>query len=57
LEDIDKGEISEFIQYKIMEYGFYDMTDDDLWELYYEDFSTFILEVFKNCNQTTVHNL
>ena len=53
-EDIDKGEISEFIQYKIMEYGFYNMTDDDLWELYHEDFSTFTLEVFKNCNRTTV---
>ena len=29
-KDINKEEISEFIQYKIMEYGFYNITDNDL---------------------------
>ena len=57
LEDINKGEISEFIQYKIIEYGFYNIIDNDLQELYYNNFSTFILEVFKNCNRTTVRDL
>ena len=56
-EDINKEEISKFIQYKIMEYGFHNMTDDDLWELYCKDFSTFIIEAFKNCNQITVCDL
>ena len=29
-ENIDKGEISKFIQYKIMKYRFYNITDNDL---------------------------
>jgi translation elongation factor EF-1beta len=49
-KDINKEEISEFIQYKIIKYGFHNITDDDLWELYREDFSTFTTEAFKNCN-------
>ena len=56
-KDINKEEISKFIQYKIMEYGFYNITDNDLQELYCKDFSTFIIEAFKNYNQITVYNL
>jgi len=33
-----------------MEYGFYNIIDNNLWELYRNNFSTFILEGFKNCN-------
>ena len=29
-KDINKEKISEFIQYKIIEYGFYNITDNDL---------------------------
>jgi hypothetical protein len=55
-EDVDKEEINEFIQYKHLEYEAYKMMDDDLWEVYRDDFSTFTTQTFKDCNQTTIRN-
>ena len=42
-DDVDKKEIREFIEFKLLEYEAYKLKDNDLWETYYEDFSTFIV--------------
>ena len=41
-DDINKKEIKEFIEFKFLKYEVYKLKDDDLWETYCEDFSTFI---------------
>ncbi len=49
-DDINKKKIKEFIEFKLFEYEAYKLKDNDLWETYYEDFSTFIVQTFKDCN-------
>ena len=48
--DVDKKEIKEFIEFKLLEYEAYKLKDDDLWETYREDFNTFTVQTFKDCN-------
>ena len=56
-DNIDKKEIKEFIDFKLLEYETYKLKDDDLWETYREDFNTFTTQTFRDCNQITVRNL
>ena len=42
-DDIDIIDINDFIQFKTLEYEVYDFKDDELQEVYKEDFQNFIL--------------
>jgi hypothetical protein len=50
-------EIDDFIAFKVTEYIHYDFQDDELWELYKEDFKDFTIAIFKDCNQPGIRKL
>ena len=56
-DDVDKQEINEFIKYKLLEYKTYNLRDNDLWEVYCDDFNTFTTQTFRECNQAVICNL
>ena len=49
--------VNDYINFKILKYGYYKLLNDDLQEQYKEDFTDFIEAIFKACNPTTIHNL
>ena len=51
------NDVNDYIQFKILKYGHYKFTNDDLWEQYKEDFIDFTEAIFKTCNLTAIHNL
>ena len=51
LDDINIIDINDFIQFKILEYKFYDFKDSKIQEIYKEDFWNFTIKIFKDCNQ------
>ena len=50
-------EIDDYITFKITEYIHYNFQDDELWELYQEDFKGFSIATFKDCNQPGIRKL
>ena len=50
-------DVNDYISFKILEYGHFELMDDDLWEQYQEDFADFTEAIFKACNPTTIRNL
>jgi hypothetical protein len=50
-------EADDYINFKILEYQYYDFKDEELWELFKEDFSVFSAAAFKECSQACVHKL
>jgi len=50
-------DIDDFIKFKTLEYKDADLKDDDLWEVYKDDFKDFTTEIFKNCNQIGIRKL
>ena len=50
-------DINNYIKYKILEYGYFKLMNDDLWEQYKEDFMDFIKAIFKAYNPNTICNL
>jgi hypothetical protein len=48
---------SELVEFKTLEYEAEGFTDEDLWDAYREDFKTFTLQTFQNCNQTYLRKL
>jgi hypothetical protein len=56
-EGVGKEEINEFVKFKLLEYGDCRLVDDDLWEVYQDDFKTFTTQTFKECNQISIRNL
>jgi hypothetical protein len=53
-EGVDINEINNFVKYKAQEYDNYDWQDKDLWEAYRDDFKSFTLQTFKDCNQAHI---
>jgi hypothetical protein len=49
--------VNDYIKFKILEYEHFKFINDDLWELYKEDFADFIEVVFKACNPINIRNL
>jgi hypothetical protein len=43
-------EIDDYIKFKTTEYGYHKFQDDELWELYKEEFKDFTIPIFKDCN-------
>ena len=48
--DID--DIDAFVKFKLWEYKEHNFQDNELWELFKEDFNSFTEQIFKSCNQT-----
>jgi hypothetical protein len=55
--DTNITDIDDFVKFKTLEYEDANLKDDELWGLYQDDFKDFIVEIFKNCNQTHVRKL
>ena len=56
-EGVDINEINDFVKFKPLEYDDYNFKDEDLWEAYRDDFKTFTLQTFRNCNQSHIRKL
>jgi hypothetical protein len=50
-------DVISYIKFKTLEYKYFKLMNDDLWEQYKEDFSDFIEPVFKNYIIIAVCNL
>jgi hypothetical protein len=50
-------DVISYIKFKTLEYKYFKLINDDLWEQYKEDFSDFTEPVFRNCTIITVRNL
>ena len=53
----DKDEISAFIRWKVAEYAKDQWRDDDLWEMYHDDFKTFTQQHFEQSSSSAVRAL
>jgi hypothetical protein len=51
------NDVNDYISFKILEYRYFELMNDDLWEQYQEDFADFTEAIFKECNPTTIRNL
>ena len=49
--------VNDYINFKILKYGYYKLLNNNLQESYKEDFADFTEAIFKACNPTTIHNL
>ena len=49
--------VNDYINFKILKYGYYKLLNDDLQEQYKEDFADFTEAIFKAYNSTTIRNL
>ena len=49
--------VNDYIDFKILKYGYYKLLNDDLQEQYKEDFADFTEASFKAYNPTTIYNL
>ena len=49
--------INNYIKFKVLEYEYFKLQNDDLKKQYQEDFMDFMETIFKACNPTTIYNL
>ncbi len=49
--------VNNYISFKILKYGHFELMDNNLWEQYQEDFIDFTEAIFKACNPVTICNL
>ena len=50
-------EVNNYIKFKVLEYEYYKLMNDDLWEQYKEDFANFTEATFKACSIIPIRNL
>ena len=50
-------DVNNYIKFKLLEYEYYKLMNDDLQEQYKEDFADFTEATFKACSIIPVHNL
>jgi hypothetical protein len=50
-------DVNNYIKFKVLEYEYFKLINDDLWEQYQEDFADFMEAIFKACNPITIYNL
>ena len=50
-------EVNNYIKFKVLEYEYYKLINDDLWEQYKEDFANFTEATFKACSIIPIRNL
>ena len=51
------SDVNDYIKFKILEYGYFKLKNDDLWEQYQEDFADFTEAIFKTCDRIATYNL
>ena len=51
------NDVNDYIKFKVLEYGHYGFTNNDIWEQYQEDFTDFTEAIFKAYNPTTIYKL
>jgi len=51
------NDVNDYIKFKVIEYGHYNFTNDDMWEQYQEDFADFTEAIFKTCDRIATYNL
>jgi len=51
------ADVNNYIKFKTLEYEYYELMNDDLWEQYQEDFAGFTEAIFKACNPAIIRNL
>lgn len=50
-------DVNNYIKFKILEYGYFKLMNNELWEQYKEDFVDFTEATFKACNRIAIYNL
>ena len=51
------SDVNDYIKFKILEYGYFKLMNDDLQEQYQEDFMDFTEAIFKTYNYIATYNL
>ena len=51
------NDANDYIKFKVIKYGHYNFLNDDMWELYKEDFIDFTEATFKACDCIAFYNL
>ena len=51
------NDVNDYVEFKILKYRHYNLTNNDLWEQYKEDFADFMETIFKACNLAAICNL
>ena len=49
--------VNNYINFKILKYGYYKLLNNNLQEQYKEDFVDFTEAILKTCNPNTIYNL
>ena len=49
--------VNDYIKFKILEYGYFKLINNNLWEQYQEDFADFTEAIFKTYNCIATYNL
>ena len=49
--------VNDYINFKILKYGYYKLLNNDLWEQYKEDFADFMEAILKAYNPNAIRNL
>ena len=49
--------VNDYISFKILKYRYFELINNDLQELYQEDFTDFTEAIFKAYNPTTIYKL
>ena len=50
-------DVNDYIKFKILEYRYFKLMNNDLWEQYQEDFADFTEAIFKTCDRIAIYNL
>ena len=50
-------DVNNYIKFKVLEYEYFELMNDDLWEQYKEDFADFTEAILKAYNPNTIYNL
>ena len=56
-DNINIKDINDFVKFKILEYKVANLKDNDIQEVYKDDFKDFITKIFKKCNQISIQKL
>ena len=49
--------VNNYIEFKILKYGYYNFINNNLWEQYQKNFTDFTEAIFKACKLSVTHNL
>lgn len=56
-EEATNNEATEYVMFKCVEFEYYDLQDNELWEMYKWDFEGFTLDLFEQCDIPVLRKL